>query len=116
VPELGAVEYHFATLFLTINRQGVIALWPAKLPSADRTPSDWQMSAMNMATLAMRQWIRVVPNMDRRAYDYVLAIGDWSPPEWPELSFREILKLAFRDNRVIDNRDHPVIRRLQGKE
>ena len=34
-------------------------------------------------------------------------------PEWPTLSFQELLRIAFRD-RLIDRLDHPVIKRLRG--
>ena len=68
VPELGEGECYFASLFLAISRQQVISLWPVKLPPADRSPSDWQLSAMAMARLAMKQWIRVTANIRRGAY------------------------------------------------
>jgi hypothetical protein len=35
-------------------------------------------------------------------------------PEWPELGFRDLLKLAFRD-RFIGAFDHPVLRKLRGE-
>jgi hypothetical protein len=35
-------------------------------------------------------------------------------PEWPELSFQEILKIGFGDYQI-NNLDHPVIQRLRGK-
>jgi uncharacterized protein YbdZ (MbtH family) len=116
VPELGEGECYFASLFLAINRQQVISFWPVKLPPDDRSPSGWQVSAMAMARLAMKQWIRVTANINRGAYDYVPARGDWSEPEWPELPFAAILEIAFRDNRIIKSHDHPVIRRLRGVE
>jgi hypothetical protein len=34
-------------------------------------------------------------------------------PEWPRLTFQELLRIAFRD-RLVDRLDHPVILRLRG--
>jgi hypothetical protein len=34
-------------------------------------------------------------------------------PVWPELSFQELLRIAFRD-RLVDRLDHAVIKRLRG--
>jgi hypothetical protein len=36
-----------------------------------------------------------------------------SEPEWPDVSFQEIIRLAFRD-RLITSLNHPVIKRLRG--
>jgi hypothetical protein len=47
-------------------------------------------------------------------YDLGTADAELPDPEWPELSFREILKMAFQDA-MIDSIDHPAIRRLRGK-
>jgi hypothetical protein len=38
---------------------------------------------------------------------------DLPDPEWPEVSFQEILKIAFKD-KIIQSIDHPVIQRLRG--
>ena len=35
-------------------------------------------------------------------------------PEWPPLTFTEILRVAFRD-RMIDSLEHPVVRQLRGQ-
>jgi hypothetical protein len=35
-------------------------------------------------------------------------------PEWPELGFWELIKIAFRDH-LVDSIDHPVVKRLRGQ-
>ena len=35
-------------------------------------------------------------------------------PEWPELSLRELLRIAFKD-KMIDDLGHPVLRKLRGE-
>jgi len=52
-------------------------------------------------------------NINLGAYEMSVAISVMSEPEWPEVSFQEIVRLAFRD-RFITSLDHPVIKRLRG--
>ena len=52
-------------------------------------------------------------DMQLRAYRIFKAEGQLSDPIWPDKSLQELLELAFKD-RVIDNMDHPVVRRLRG--
>ena len=106
-------EFAAATLFTTINRQGVLHLWPVKLPGADGKHNEWHRSAAEAAELAMHRWVRVTANMSLGAYEMFEATGDLPEPAWPELPFPEILKIAFRD-RIVDGADHPVVQRLRG--
>ena len=101
------------TLFTAINRQGVLRLWPVKLPGPDGKHNEWHRSAGEAAELAMQDWVRVTSNMDLRAYEVFEAIGDLPEPDWPELAFSEILEIAFR-NHIVNRSDHPLIQRLQG--
>jgi hypothetical protein len=106
-------EFALATLFTTVNRQGVLHLWPVRLPGADGKHNEWHRSAMEAAELAMHGWVRVSANMALGAYGVFAATGDLPDPTWPDLSFLEILKTAFRD-RIINSVDHPVVQRLRG--
>ena len=45
-------EVHATCLFLAINRQGDVFLWPAKLPGADGRSNTWNESALAAAQLA----------------------------------------------------------------
>jgi hypothetical protein len=101
------------TLFTTISRQGVLRLWPVAFPEADGRRNDWARSAVDAADHAMRRWVRLVANMSLGAYEIYEAQGQLPEPEWPDLAFGEMLKIAFRD-RIIDRPDHPVVQRLQG--
>ena len=103
-----------ATLFTTINRQGVLHLWPVKLPGPDGKHSEWHRSAAEAAELAMKRWIRLSANMSLGAYEVFEATGDLAEPEWPDIPFPEILKVAFRD-RIVDRTDHPLVQRLRGE-
>ena len=74
---------------------------------------EWHDSAHKAAVLAQANWIRMVANMSNGAYDIFEASGKLPDPEWPDLAFSEILRIAFRDFRI-SSTDHPVIRKLWG--
>lgn len=113
-PELGA-ELKPVCLFTGITRQGVLFLWPIKLPGADGRADSWSESALEAAKLCERAWCRVVANMALGGYDVLeaQAVANLPEPEWPALTLQEIVKIAFR-GRLVDSLDHPAVRRLQG--
>jgi hypothetical protein len=102
-----------ATLFTMINRQGVVRIWPVRLPGPDGKVLEWHRSAAEAAELAMTRWIRVKANMDLGAYEMFAAESTIQEPTWPDLPFQELLKIAFRE-RFINSPDHPIIKRLRG--
>lgn len=101
-------------LFTTMNRQGVLSLWPIRLPREDGRHDEWNRSALEAAELAQSKWLRVAANMSLGAYEVYEAVSKLPEPEWPEVTFPEILKIAFRD-RFITDLSHPVVRRLRGE-
>lgn len=102
-------------LYTCITPQGTLFLWPIKLPSPDGRLDSWNSSAHRVATLAKTQWIRVVSNRQLQGYDPFAAVNSFSEPEWPELDFPSILKLAFQD-RMIQDPNHPVLKKLRGEQ
>jgi hypothetical protein len=113
VPEL-VDEVVSKTLFTAINRQGTIFLCPCRLPGPDGKDLDWWRSLREGAEAATKSWVRVKSNMNLGAYDIFQSESILSEPEWPELGFWDLIKIAFRDH-LIDRIDHPVIDRLRGK-
>jgi hypothetical protein len=106
-------EFTLAALYTTINRQEVLSIWPVKLPGPDGRHNEWHRSAAEAAELAMKKWVRITANMSLGAYEIFEATGDLAEPKWPDLSFEEILKIAFR-NHIVDRPDHPLVQRLRG--
>jgi hypothetical protein len=88
-------------------------LWPVKQPSPDGKHNEWHRSAAEAAERAMKKWVRVTASMSLGAYEISEASGDLPEPVWPDISFEEILKIAFRDH-IVDSVDHPLVQRLQG--
>jgi len=107
-------EVVYAILHLAISRQGVSFLWPVRLPDSSGRINRWHLSAANAAQRAMTQWVRLVSNMALGAYDIFVAETQTPEPEWPDLSFDELLRIAFANGRLIHSLDHPVIKRLRG--
>jgi hypothetical protein len=115
-PELATSESTFGprAIFTAVNRQGVLFLWPIRLPGQDGKLDDWNQSAIEAAQLATGKWVRIAANMSLGAYDVFQATAKLPAPEWPELPFGELLKVAFK-HRYIDALDHPVLLRLRGE-
>jgi hypothetical protein len=101
-------------LIAAMNRQGTLFLWPIRLPGADGKVDDWSRSALDAAGEAESRWTRMTANMSLQAYDIIVAPGQVAEPVWPDLTFQQIIRIAFRD-KMIDTWDHPVLRRLRGE-
>jgi hypothetical protein len=113
LPELTG-EVVYKTLFTAINRQGIVFLWPVKLPAPDDRKTEWSRSAREAAEMAMGRWIRMKANMSLGAYEITVAESVMADPVWPDLSFQELVRIAYRD-RMITSFDHAVIKRLRGQ-
>jgi hypothetical protein len=101
-------------LVTAITRQGALFLWPLNMPRQDGRVDEWTRTGLEAMQYATKSWVRVYANMTSGGYEVAQATGQLPDPEWPELTFREILRIAFRD-RLINSLDHPVIRRLRGE-
>lgn len=102
------------TLFTAINRHGVLFIWPVKSPGPDGRVDEWSRTSSEAANLAMKSWVRITANMSLGAYEVHQATGQLSEPDWPGIPFKDILKIAFQD-KYIQDREHPVLRRLRGE-
>ena len=112
VPDLQP-ECFIATLFTAITRSGVLFVWPVRVPAADGRQNEWHVSQSTAAQMAMQNWIRMKANMSLRAYEIFVAESAIPDPIWPDLTFAQIYRIAFKD-RLINDPSHPVIKRLRG--
>lgn len=101
-------------IFVAINRQGSIFIWPARLPSPDGRQDRWAESALEAAQAATTKWVRMQADMGIGAYVFYTPLGELPPPTWPDMDLRQLLKLAFRNN-YVDSHDHIVLRRFRGE-
>lgn len=105
--------FHRKTFHLAVTMQGKPFLWPVRRPADDtREPDRWMKAPLEAIRLAADKWTRISWNVATQQHD-VVTCESTATPEWPDLPFRELLKLAFK-NFVIDHRDHPVLKRLRG--
>jgi hypothetical protein len=114
-PSLAMEATFGARLLVTaVTRQGVLFLWPIRLPGPDGRLDEWSRSALEAAEEATTSWVRVQANMSLGAYDVLTAPGATAEPQFPDLPMGDLLRVAFRD-RYIASVDHPILRRLRGE-
>ena len=113
VPELGEGEHFVACLYLVINRQKTLSIWPVKLPAPDGRQMAWHTSAMEAAERRDEEMDPDRRQHERGYYDIHVAERDFDGPEWPVKPFPEIFKIAFK-GRLIENANHLVVQRLRG--
>jgi hypothetical protein len=103
-------------IYTVQNASRVTFLWPVRVAAPGDRLDDWSTSAHEAAAKAMRERIRLVANRSLGAYETFVTESPPTgfEPKWPELSFQELIKLAFRSGRLIDSFDHPVIRQIRG--
>jgi hypothetical protein len=116
VPGVAQVLAEFvapARLFLCVNRQQTVFVWPAKLPRDDRRTNTWHQSALEAAELAKKSWIRIAADRSLGAYQPFRAQADLGDAAWPDKPFLEVLKIALK-GRVVDHDEHPLVKQLLG--
>jgi hypothetical protein len=110
----GEATFSPRSLFTAVNRQGVLFIWPVRLPGPDGKLDNWSSTALEAAKLAQDQWVCVTANMSLGAYEVYTATGAIPDPQWPVEPLEKLLEIGFKD-RYIGDRDHPVLRRLRGE-
>lgn len=101
-------------LYTVINRQGVVMLWPVRLPGLDGRLDEWNRSAHDAAKVGETSWIRLVSNKSLGSYEVTVAPRLCDEPKWSEESFEKLVEIAFK-GKIIEDMDHPVLRRLRGE-
>lgn len=101
-------------LVVAMSRTGTLMIWPVKLPQERRNA--WHHTALQAAELAKKRWICMRANMSAGCYEIHEATAKLPEPEFPtdELSFTQMLDLAFRDF-YVDTLEHPLVKRLTGQ-
>jgi hypothetical protein len=117
IADLVLPELHRVRLFTAITKYGTVFLWPVKLPLDEKRSNDrlrkLAKSALRGAERAKEIWVKVVYNRETGGYEPIPAKRDLGVPQWPDLSYTELVKIAFEDN-IIGHAEHDVIRELEG--
>jgi hypothetical protein len=107
-------DVRYVDLRLCRSRQGISFFWPVPMPSPDGRRNSWNESAREAAKIAESGWIRMISNMAEGSYSVYRATGTIPDPDWPDKSMRELIELAFKDGKLINSEDHPVVQQLYG--
>ena len=110
----GDIQPH--RLFVGINRHDTVFIWPVRLYSDDDKSGggrSWSDSAQVCIERAKSLWVKIKGNRSSGAYESTEAEGHWEEPKWPEDSFRDLVEKAFK-GRLVDQPDHPAIKKLKG--
>jgi hypothetical protein len=97
-----------------VSRSGEVFLWPIRLTDPFGRPDYWSLTAREAVETAKTRWTRNTSDMNRGRYRVYTSGVDLAPVQWPSLSPEEIIELAFGD-RMIEDIDHPILRRLRGE-
>ena len=97
---------------LSVNRQGVVFLWPIRPPGPDGKLDGYNQSALDAADVARDTWIRLQANRSLGAYETIVAENLEREPVWPEESFESLLNIAFK-GKFINSIEHPVLKNLR---
>jgi hypothetical protein len=66
--------------------------------------------------MAKKSWVRIKANMNLGAYEVFEASSTISEPTWPkDLTFEQMLRIAFKGGRLVEDLNHPVLKRLRGE-
>ena len=103
-------------LRLSVDRQGNLFIWPVPPLPEDGNDNSWNQSQRQIADMAEHNWVRLSSNRATGSYDAIVAQGEIPEPVWPDLSFEDILELAFGSTHIIEDREHPALRKLWGIE
>jgi hypothetical protein len=104
---------HPVTLFTVVSSTGVVFLWPVRLPGPDGKDHPAWSSEREAAAQAQKCWVQIQWKSELRANEYMVSERT-TAPKLPTETFQELLALAFKDGRLIDNLDHPVVKQLRG--
>jgi hypothetical protein len=116
-PELRGKGLAFSVqlLIASVNRQGTLFLWPISLPGKDGKWNSWHQSQMEAADQARTHWTKMFfVDLTLQAYAHEVSESIRDEPKWPDLSMPEILKVAFKNNRI-STWDDPVLQHLRGE-
>ena len=117
VAEDMADEITLTTLYLAMNRQGDVFIWPCRDPNPELRCGDTAAtSRLEAIEAAMSRYVRV----QWKSPAYEISFRDASivetEPIWPDKPFSELIKIAFfRVGLYIDDPNHQVIKILQGR-
>ena len=99
-----------AQLHLAVNRDGEYFILYCKFPSRPDEP--YATTRLEVVEESKQSWVRMMSKDDGDGYQALKAGAALSDPIWPDKPFMELLENI--GDRVIDDSDHPLLKRLRG--
>jgi hypothetical protein len=107
-------EIQPVVLFFVVNRQQEFFIWPVRLPKGDVRPDNYIQTDMAAAKAAETNWTRRAWVPQTRSHK-ISTTKKWNEnPIWPEVSFQQLIDIAFKDRRIGDL-EHSVVKGLRGE-
>lgn len=110
------------TIYTAYSRlSGKTFLWPVGIvgaPGQNKRTDNWYRTAHEAAEEAMRQLINVWADLEGGGYEWQPSENPEAntPPQWPELSFSELLQVGFQRNGCfVTSFDHDVFKKLKAE-
>jgi hypothetical protein len=110
------------TIYTVYSRlSGKTFLWPVDLVGQrgqNKRTENWYRTAHEAAEEAMRQLVNVWADMEGGGYEWKPSENPEAntPPQWPELSFSELIQTAFKQTgMLVDTFDHDVFKKLRAE-
>jgi hypothetical protein len=110
------------TIYTTYSRlSGKTFLWPVGIvgqPGQNKRTENWYRTAHEAAEEAMRQLVNVWADLGGGGYEWQPSENPEAntPPEWPQLTFTELLQIAFqRTGCFVESFDHDVFKKLKAE-
>jgi hypothetical protein len=110
----GDIKYF--CLCAAIDRQSNVFLWCVPPTPTEENENSWHLSYRQIAKFAETMWIRMWSVKAINAYNMQEAEGEIPEPKWPSYSFEQLLEIAFGNSHIIDDPDHPALRKLRGAD
>ncbi len=100
-------------VYATVTTLGVFRFWPVRYEGEGRL-DPYSQSAHDAAKLATTHWVRLVNDPALRAYKTKRYLDPLQEPAWPAEPLDLLMGKALR-GRLLDSPEHPIVRKLLGK-
>lgn len=95
------------------TRRGGLFIWPLREVGSDGRTDRWLQSGLDAYEISKGAWVRLQADMVLGSYRVLVAQSAGDAPTWPDLTFEQMLEIAFRDHFISDP-SHPVLVELKG--
>ena len=99
---------------LAVDNAGTPRLIAEPIPGPDGRINSWHESTIRAIQAAEETWVRIESNPDASQYVVICAKDEMGTPKWPKQTMDDLVLDCFKD-RIIQSEDHPLIRRLEGR-